>query len=220
MKYIVFLGDGMADYPNAELGNKTPLELAKKPNMDYFAQKGICGMAKTVPEGMKPGSDTANLSVMGYAPEKYYTGRSPLEAVSVGVPLNDADITFRANLVTLSDEEKLRRFRSEGSAKEAMQRSCVMIGRGLLMHPGMGSVATADEKPACSNLWKFHDAVYEGYCDYIQGDKNMLFKMKELWSYFSVNFDEGDPFVKKAIKQLRKSQSRADYESAIRGLRR
>lgn len=105
MKYIVFLGDGMADYPNAELGNKTPLEVAKKPNMDYFAKKGICGMAKTVPEGMKPGSDTANLSVMGYAPEKYYTGRSPLEAVSVGVPLNDADITFRANLVTLSDEE-------------------------------------------------------------------------------------------------------------------
>lgn len=105
MKYIVFLGDGMADYPNKELGDKTPLEVAEKPNMDYFAQKGICGMAKTVPEGMKPGSDTANLSVMGYAPEKYYTGRSPLEAVSVGVPLNDADITFRANLVTLSDEE-------------------------------------------------------------------------------------------------------------------
>ena len=105
MKYIVFLGDGMADYPNKELGDKTPLEVAKKPNMDYFAQKGICGMAKTVPEGMKPGSDTANLSVMGYAPQKYYTGRSPLEAVSVGVPLNDEDITFRANLVTLSDEE-------------------------------------------------------------------------------------------------------------------
>lgn len=105
MKYIVFLGDGMADYPSEELNGKTPLELAKKPNMDYFAQKGICGMAKTVPDGMKPGSDTANLSVMGYAPEKYYTGRSPLEAVSVGVPLDDADITFRANLVHISDEE-------------------------------------------------------------------------------------------------------------------
>ena len=105
MKYIVFLGDGMADYRCDELDGKTPLELAKKPNMDYFAQHGICGMAKTVPDGMKPGSDTANLSVMGYAPEKYYTGRSPLEAVSVGVELEDTDITFRANIVTLSDEE-------------------------------------------------------------------------------------------------------------------
>lgn len=105
MKYIVFLGDGMADYPCEDLNGKTPLELAKKPNMDYFAQHGVCGTAKTVPDGMKPGSDTANLSVMGYAPEIYYTGRSPLEAVSVGVPLDDTDITFRANLVTLSDEE-------------------------------------------------------------------------------------------------------------------
>ena len=103
MKYIVFLGDGMADYPNDELNGKTPLELANKPHMDYFGQHGLCGMAKTVPDGMKPGSDTANLSVMGYAPERYYTGRSPLEAVSVGVPLEDTDITFRANLVTLSD---------------------------------------------------------------------------------------------------------------------
>lgn len=104
MKYIVFLGDGMADYPSEELNGKTPLELAKKPNMDYFASKGVCGMAKTVPDGMKPGSDTANLSVMGYAPEKYYTGRSPLEAVSVGVPLDDEDITFRANLVHISED--------------------------------------------------------------------------------------------------------------------
>lgn len=105
MKYIVFLGDGMADFPCQELNGSTPLELAKKPNMDFFAKNGVCGMAKTVPNGMKPGSDTANLSVMGYAPEVYYTGRSPLEAVSVGVPLNDTDITFRANLVHISEDE-------------------------------------------------------------------------------------------------------------------
>ena len=80
MKYIVMLGDGMADYPVPELGNRTPLEAAVKPNMDFLAQNGKVGMAKTVPEGMPPGSDTANLSAMGYDPKIYYSGRSPLEA--------------------------------------------------------------------------------------------------------------------------------------------
>lgn len=105
MKYIVFLGDGMADYPLQELGGKTPLDVANKPNIDEIASKSVAGIVTTVPEGLKPGSDVANLSAMGYNPLKYYTGRSPLEAVSVGVPLNDEDITFRVNLVTLSDEE-------------------------------------------------------------------------------------------------------------------
>lgn len=121
----------------------------------------------------------------------------------------------------ISDEEKLQEFGRTGNSEDAMHRSRVMIGRGFLMHPGMGSMeGIIDEKRAISNLWKFHDAVYEGYCDYIRGDKNMLFKMKELWGYFSVNFDESEPEIKKAIKQLRKSQSRSDYESAVRHLRR
>ncbi len=105
MKYIVMLGDGMADYPVEELGNKTPLEAAVKPNMDYLAQHGAVGMVKTVPEGMPPGSDTANLSVMGYDPKIYYSGRSPLEAVSMGISLDADDVTFRCNLVTLSETE-------------------------------------------------------------------------------------------------------------------
>ncbi len=105
MKYIVILGDGMADYRMPQLGNKTPLECAKKPNMDRLAQNGETGMVKTVPEGIPPGSDAANLSVMGYDPKKYYTGRSPLEAVSMGVELSETDLAFRCNLVTLSDEE-------------------------------------------------------------------------------------------------------------------
>ena len=105
MKYVVFLGDGMADTPVKELGNKTPLEVAKKPNIDFLASKGVTGMIKTVPDGMKPGSDVANLGAMGFNPEECYTGRSPLEAVSVGIKLEDTDITFRVNLVTLSDEE-------------------------------------------------------------------------------------------------------------------
>jgi 2,3-bisphosphoglycerate-independent phosphoglycerate mutase len=106
VKYIVILGDGMADYPLAELGNKTPLQAAHKPNMDFLAGRGEVGLVKTIPDGMNPGSDTANLSVMGYDPRKYYSGRSPLEAASIGIQLSDKDVTYRCNLVTLSDEEK------------------------------------------------------------------------------------------------------------------
>ena len=105
MKYIVMLGDGMADFPLEELGGKTPLEAAVKPNMDYLAQHGVVGMVKTVPDGMPPQSDTANLSVMGYDPLVYYTGRSPLEAVSMGIELGLKDLAFRCNLVCISEEE-------------------------------------------------------------------------------------------------------------------
>ena len=104
MKYIVVLGDGMADEPIAEIGNKTPLEYAKTPNMDCLAPKSEIGLAYTIPEGMKPGSDTANLAVLGYYPKKYYTGRSPLEALSIGVPMKDTDIAIRCNIVTVSDD--------------------------------------------------------------------------------------------------------------------
>lgn len=104
MKYIVMLGDGMADYPVEALGGKTPLEAAKKPNIDRLAKGGRLGMVKTVPDGFKPGSDVANLSAMGYDPLECYTGRSPLEAVSMGIQMEDTDVAFRCNLVTLSDE--------------------------------------------------------------------------------------------------------------------
>ena len=105
MKYIVILGDGMADYAVKEFDGKTVLEVANKPNMDYMSKNGELGLVKTVLDGMKPGSDVANLSVMGYDTTKCYSGRSPLEAASIGVKLRDNDVTFRANLVTLSDEE-------------------------------------------------------------------------------------------------------------------
>ncbi|HOQ06886.1 MAG TPA: cofactor-independent phosphoglycerate mutase [Clostridiales bacterium] len=101
MKYVVVLGDGMADYRMPRLGQRTPLQYARKPNIDYLAANGEIGIVRTIPEGMSPGSDTANLSVMGYDPRKYYTGRSPLEAVSMGVKLSDNDLAFRCNLVTL-----------------------------------------------------------------------------------------------------------------------
>lgn len=106
MKYIVILGDGMADEPLAQLGDKTPLEVANKPTMDMIASLGEMGTVKTVPDGIAPGSDVANLSVLGYNPNNCYTGRSPLEAASIGVPLGEHDVTFRINLVTLSDDEE------------------------------------------------------------------------------------------------------------------
>ena len=105
MKYIVVLGDGMADYPIDEIGGQTPLEYAKTPMMDLMAEKSEIGLVHTIPVGIKPGSDTANLSVIGYDPKKYYTGRSPLEALSIGVPMKDTDIAIRCNIVTVSDEE-------------------------------------------------------------------------------------------------------------------
>jgi 2,3-bisphosphoglycerate-independent phosphoglycerate mutase len=105
MKYIVVLGDGMADLPIEALDNKTPLAYAKTETMDALSKKAEIGLVHTIPEGMKPGSDTANLSVLGYNPKVYYSGRSPLEALSIGVPMKDTDIAIRCNIVTISDDD-------------------------------------------------------------------------------------------------------------------
>ena len=105
MKYVVVLADGMADLPISDLDGKTPMEYADTPNMDALACGGTIGMVKTVPSSMKPGSDVANLSVMGYNPAECYSGRSPLEALSVGVSMKDTDVIFRCNIVTLTENE-------------------------------------------------------------------------------------------------------------------
>ncbi|HBF37113.1 MAG TPA: cofactor-independent phosphoglycerate mutase [Firmicutes bacterium] len=108
MKYLVVLGDGMADYPVPALNGKTPLQVSAKPFMDKLASLGELGIVKTVPAGLPPGSDVANLSVMGYDPHLYYTGRSPLEAASMGIELSPTDVAFRCNLVTLSETPSYR----------------------------------------------------------------------------------------------------------------
>ncbi len=105
MKYVVILGDGMADEPIEDIGGKTPLEYAKTPMMDKLSEVSEIGLAATIPAGMKPGSDTANLAVLGYNPRIYYTGRSPLEALSIGVNMEDTDIALRCNIVTVSDDD-------------------------------------------------------------------------------------------------------------------
>jgi 2,3-bisphosphoglycerate-independent phosphoglycerate mutase len=103
MKYLMLVGDGMADIPIESLDNKTPLEYAKTPNMDAVAAMGRMGMVKTVPDGMPPGSDVANMSLMGYNPSLYYSGRAPIEAASMGIPLNSNDTAFRCNLVNITN---------------------------------------------------------------------------------------------------------------------
>ncbi|MBU1753703.1 cofactor-independent phosphoglycerate mutase [bacterium] len=103
MKYILIVGDGMADYPLDELDGKTPLQAANTPNMDKLAREGIVGTAKTIPDGMLPGSDVANLAVMGYDPQRYYSGRAPLEAASMGIRLEPDETAFRCNLVTVEN---------------------------------------------------------------------------------------------------------------------
>ncbi|MBO5069423.1 MAG: cofactor-independent phosphoglycerate mutase [Roseburia sp.] len=129
MKYLVILGDGMADRPIEELGGKTPLEYASTPKMDELASKGEIGMVHTIPDGMKPGSDTANLSVLGYNPRQFYSGRSPLEALSIGVPMKDTDIALRCNIVTLSEEEENYEDRTiiDHSSGEISTEECAVL---------------------------------------------------------------------------------------------
>lgn len=105
MKYIVMLGDGMADEPIDELEGKTPIAAAKTSHIDTLARVSEIGMVHTIPKGMKPGSDTANLSVLGYDPKKYYSGRSPLEALSIGVTMEDTDVAIRCNVVTVTEDD-------------------------------------------------------------------------------------------------------------------
>lgn len=105
MKYLIVLGDGMADKNIPELDNRTPLDYADTPAMDKYSKLSEIGMVRTVPEGMAPGSDTANLSVLGYNPREYYTGRSPLEALSIGVDMKPTDVALRCNIVTVSTDD-------------------------------------------------------------------------------------------------------------------
>ena len=119
MKYIVILGDGMADRPVPELGGLTPLQKSKKPHMDFIAKNGRLGLVRTIPAGMSPGSDTANLSVLGYDPEVYHTGRSSLEALSIGIDLGSDDLAYRCNLVTLEGDIMLDHSAGEISTPEA-----------------------------------------------------------------------------------------------------
>jgi 2,3-bisphosphoglycerate-independent phosphoglycerate mutase len=119
MKYILLVGDGMADYPIKELGDRTPLESAKIPNMNYIATAGQVGLVSTIPKGLAAASDVANLSILGYDPEKYYTGRGPLEAANLGITLEEGEVAFRCNLITAADDKLVDYSAGHISSKEA-----------------------------------------------------------------------------------------------------
>lgn len=152
MKYAVILYDGMADLPVEELGGKTPMEAANKPNFDAFAKKGEIGIVRTVANGLKPGSDVANLSVLGYDPKKYYTGRSPLEAVSIGVKMLDDDIALRCNLVSLSDE------------KNYCDKKMVDYSGGDISTPEAAEIIKSVEEHFGNDIFKFYAGVQYRHC--------------------------------------------------------
>jgi 2,3-bisphosphoglycerate-independent phosphoglycerate mutase len=156
MKYLLLLGDGMADEPLKELGGKTPLEYAHTPYMDRIAREGVCGLLSTVPAGFEAGSDIANLSILGYDPARYYTGRGPLEAASLGIRLGEEDVAYRCNLVTvekgvmqdftsghISSQEGRALFTSLSAGIEGVNLYPGMSYRNLLVVPeGSGAVTT------------------------------------------------------------------------------
>ncbi len=119
MKYIVLVGDGMADYPLKELDGRTPLEVARTPNMDFIARSGSLGRIKTIPDKMSPASDVANISILGYDPRRFYTGRGPLEAANLGIELESDDVAFRCNLITVASDNLVDYSAGHISSKEA-----------------------------------------------------------------------------------------------------
>lgn len=152
MKYIIVLGDGMADRPIEALGNRTPLEVANKPHIDALAKKSAVGLVSTVPEGMKPGSDVANLSVLGYDPKVCYTGRSPLEALSIGIDLKDGDVALRANLVTLSDDDNFS------------DKTMVDYSAGEISSAEASELIAAAEKALGTDVLRFYAGVSYRHC--------------------------------------------------------
>ncbi len=145
MKFVILQGDGMADFPIESLGDKTPLEAAKTPHMDWLAANGDFGLAYTIPEGLPPGSDVGNLSILGYDPRKHYTGRAPLEAASMGVALGSNDVAFRCNLVTLKEQGSghiMEDFAAGHISSEEAAEVIEDLGRhldsyGVEFHPGV-----------------------------------------------------------------------------------
>lgn len=162
MKYLVLLCDGMADTPSDYLKGRTPMEIAQKPHMDALAKSAEVGLCRTVAAGLKPGSDVANLSVMGYDPAVCYTGRSPLEAASIGIKLKDTDVTLRCNIVTLSDEEKYE------------DKTMVDYCAGDISTPEAAEIIKTVEQELGNEIYKFYSGVSYRHCLVVDGGTTEL----------------------------------------------
>ncbi|BAW31244.1 2,3-bisphosphoglycerate-independent phosphoglycerate mutase [Methanothermobacter sp. MT-2] len=185
MKYVILIGDGMADYPLPELKGKTPLQVAEKPNMDQVAREGANGLLKTIPDDMEPGSDVANLAIMGYNPKKYYTGRGPLEAASKGIKLKKDDIAFRCNFITVREGQLIDfnadHISTEESSKliETLNRHS-RIGRfytgvsyrNLYIYPDRKALKVKTKPP--------HDIVGEPIRDHLPSNGQTAEKLKKI----------------------------------------
>lgn len=175
MKYVIILGDGMADEPLAELGGRTPLEYAEIPNMDRIAREGRCGMLRTVPPGFEPGSDIANLSILGYDPRMSYTGRGPLEAASMGITLRDGEMAYRCNLVAVRDgvmEDFNAGHITSAEGAELLRDLDATLGGDVRVYPGVSyrnlMVVSGAEGAATTPP---HDIVGRAIADYLpRGD--------------------------------------------------
>lgn len=202
MKYIVVLSDGMAGRPLKELDGRTTMEAAETPVMDRLAPVSEIGMASMVPEGMAPGSDTANLAVMGYDPRRYYTGRSPLEALSIGVDMNETDVSFRCNLVTLSEEEgdyESRTILDHSSGEISSEDAAVLIGalkeglkqEGYTFYPGTSYRHLLVQKDGVeSELTPPHDILTKRIGEYLPEDpvlREMMEKSYEILAHHPLN---------------------------------
>ncbi len=191
MKYVIVLTDGAGDYPIESLGGKTPLDAASMPNINNFASNGSLLLVKTVGEGLKPGSDVANLSVMGYNPYEYYTGRSPLEAASIGVELSETQTAFRANTVTLSDEENYEdktmldysagEITTEESSELILAVKEALFGGDIDLFPGVSyrHLFTWDNAPESFKLTPPHDISDRKIKDYLPDNERILDLMKK-----------------------------------------
>ena len=208
MKYVIVLTDGCADLPIESLGGLTPLEKSSTPNMDYFASNGQLYLVKTVPDGLKPGSDVANLSVMGYNPLICYTGRSPLEAASIGVSLTENQTAFRANLVTLSDEENYEdktmldysagEISTEESRELMLEIKKQLGGGDIDFFPGISyrHLFVWDNAPDSFNLTAPHDISDRKIKEYLPSDERILSLMKK-----SEEILKNHPVNKKRIEE-------------------
>lgn len=217
MKYIVILADGMADYPVEELGGKTPMQVADKPNIDKLFKMSETGLVNNVPGNLSPGSDVANLSAMGYNPQKYYTGRSPLEAVSMGINLKDDDIVFRCNVVTLSQDEENYEDKiilDHSSDEITTEEARVLIedveknfgNEFLKFYPGISyrHALVWDKGPEKYELTPPHDILEKRVGDYLpKGESGKILKELMIKSYdflnnHPVNLDREKRGLKKA----------------------
>lgn len=204
MKHIIILCDGMADEALEELQGKTPLEAADTPNMDLLAAKSEIGMVRTVPLGMSPGSDTANLSAIGYNPKLYYTGRSPLEALSIGVDMQETDVSLRCNLVTLSEEESRyedKRILDHSSDEISTKDAAVLVAalqEGLRREGYTLYVGTSYrhlliwKKGDVVELTPPHDILTKRIGDFLPGDavlREMMEKSYDILSRHPINLE-------------------------------